>query len=372
MALRRCLLVVVLASVFASMGNAQYRTTNFEVHAPNKEIAEKVGKWAEYYRKIKAVEWLGQEMPNWPTPCPLFISVTDEGPSGATSFEYSRAHPLIDMKIQGPIERVLASVLPHEITHTVFASYFRRPVPRWADEGGSVLSEDDEERDRHDKIVRSILNRGAQFQLRTLFTLPDYPRSGDKIMCLYAQGFSISHYLVYISNRQTFLRFVHQGLQSNNWDAAVQAHFGLRNVEELEASWLKFLRDTKGQTPTMLAKAKEKGGQATYTATANTGSPAAQTVSNTTTVRLTVPMDALQPVPVVRGAMPETKNPVYGQPVVKPGYLPDYPPAASQPLVPGPAAPSQYQPIPVQLGAPQFPQPAPAVSGNVSPVGFPK
>ncbi len=50
------------------------------------------------------------------------------------------------MNIEGPLDRLLSSVLPHEITHTVFAHYFRTPVPRWADEGGSVLSEDDLER----------------------------------------------------------------------------------------------------------------------------------------------------------------------------------------------------------------------------------
>jgi hypothetical protein len=379
MVLRRCLLAVVLFSVFASMGNAQYRTQNFDVHAPTKEIAQQVGQWAEYYRKVKAVEWLGHEMPNWPQPCPLFVTVTDEGPSGATSFQFAPQGGVVsmEMRIQGPLTRLLASVLPHEITHTVFAYYFRRAVPRWADEGGSVLSEDDTERDKHDKIVRGILNRGGQFQLRQLFTLPDYPRSGDKVMCLYAQGFSVSHYLVYISNRQTFLRFVNQGMQTNNWDSAVQAHFGLRNVEELEAAWLKFLRDTKGQSPSMLAKAKEKGNQPTYTATAGNGAQPAQTAS-ATVVRLTVPPgDPLQPVPVVRSAMPE--------PTPKPGYLPDYVPSGSQqnwhpspaaqpappPYVP-PPAPSQYQPIPVQLGNPQFPQPVQTVPGSASPVGFPR
>jgi len=67
------------------------------------------------------------------------------------------------MEIQGPLDRLLASVLPHEITHTVFAHHFRQPVPRWADEGGSVLSEDDLERERHDKLTRSILNQGSKF-----------------------------------------------------------------------------------------------------------------------------------------------------------------------------------------------------------------
>ena len=45
---------------------------------------------------------------------------------------------------KGPASALKNSVLPHEVTHTVFAHHFRQPVPRWADEGGSVYSEDDD------------------------------------------------------------------------------------------------------------------------------------------------------------------------------------------------------------------------------------
>ena len=82
-----------------------------------------------------------------------------EGPSGATSFQFGQGQVLgMKMEIQGPLERLVRSVLPHEVTHTVFAYHFRQPVPRWADEGGAVLSEDDIERNRHDQLVRMILN----------------------------------------------------------------------------------------------------------------------------------------------------------------------------------------------------------------------
>jgi hypothetical protein len=46
---RRWFIVVLAGSIFASMG-AQYRTQNFEVHAPSQEVAQQVGQWAEYYR----------------------------------------------------------------------------------------------------------------------------------------------------------------------------------------------------------------------------------------------------------------------------------------------------------------------------------
>src|SRR5947207_8952932 len=124
----------VLVAVFASMG-ASYRTPNFTVEAATPQIAQQVGQYAEHYRKEKAIQWLGSEMPRWPEPCPLRVTVTMGGSGGATSFAFDRGQVLgQNMHIEGTLERLLASVLPHEVTHTVFAYHFRQPVPRWADE----------------------------------------------------------------------------------------------------------------------------------------------------------------------------------------------------------------------------------------------
>src|SRR5271157_4004406 len=110
-------LVLALAAVFSSMG-ASYRTQNFLVQAPTPQIAEQAGQWAEHYRKEKALLWLGQEMPPWPEPCPLIVQVTMDGPSGETTFSFEPLR-VGHMKIRGPLDRLLASVLPHEVTHTV-------------------------------------------------------------------------------------------------------------------------------------------------------------------------------------------------------------------------------------------------------------
>ena len=142
------------------------------------------------------------------------------------------------MHIEGPLDRLLASVLPHEITHTVFAYYFRQPLPRWADEGGAVLSEDDIERNRHDRLVRSILNTpGRAIPLRRLFSLTQYP---PDVMVLYAEGYSVSNFLVASSSRQVFLNFVAQGMRGD-WDGAVRTNYGYNSVEELEKAWVESL-----------------------------------------------------------------------------------------------------------------------------------
>jgi hypothetical protein len=350
-------LVLVLVSVFASMG-AQYRTTNFIVYAPTPQIAQQIGQYAENYRREKALLWLGQEMPRWPQPTPLHVQVNMEGPSGATSFHFGQGQVLsINMEIQGPLDRLLASVLPHEITHTVFAYYFRQPVPRWADEGGSVLSEDDIERDRHDKLTRSILNQGRQIPLRRLLSLKEYPR---EVMCLYAQGYSLSDYLVKRSDRRTFLSFLAHGMQ-NGWDSAAQSFYGHRSVEELEEAWLKHLRDTKHQPDTLLAQNQAK----------TPGTPTGRNL-----VRMTAPpVQPLDPAPVVRGAMPN--NDQMGQRFNSnpgPTWRPVYPvPATSiDQIPPPPPGPIGQVPVPVQLGSPQYGPSPQHVPVGISPVGFPR
>jgi hypothetical protein len=338
MAARRWI-VIVLAGALSSLG-AQYRTQNFLVDAPTPAIAEQVGQYAEHYRREKALQWLGQEMPPWPEPCPLKVTVTLNGSGGATSFAFDRGQILgIDMHVEGSLDRLLASVLPHEITHTVFAHRFRCPLPRWADEGGSVLSEDDQERARHDQMVRQILNTpGRAIPLRRLFSLMKYP---PDVMVLYAEGYSVSSFLVGQSSRPAFLAFVAHGMRGD-WDGAVRTHYRYNSVEELEQAWLQHLRTTRQPPPNVLAS-NNGGGRVE-------ANPAHRVV-----VRQTVPpaqplLEA--PQPIYRGqapaAEPETRA---GASPGHPGYLPDARPA----------------PTPVQLGAPQF-APAPPQLGQPIPV----
>ncbi len=173
MMMRQFLLGIVISTIFGvtQISAATIRTKNFIVTAPNVKLAEEFGELAEKYRKEKALYWLGYEMKQWQTPCPLQIIIDQSGTFGATEFNF-QAHPLTQsMRISGKYDRLKDSVLPHEITHTVFAYHFKRPVPRWADEGGSVYSEDEQERVRHDQICRQILNTGHGMTLNRLFRL---------------------------------------------------------------------------------------------------------------------------------------------------------------------------------------------------------
>lgn len=222
---------------------ATVTSTNFIVHARQQAVAEQVARYAEYYRKSKAIEWLGQEIPDWNSPCEVEVKITFGGAGGATSFSFEGGQVLgQSMVVEGSLERILHSVLPHEITHTIFAAKFRRPLPRWADEGGAVLSEDHEEIARHDLLVRKIINRGNMIPLSRLFILTEYPRD---VMALYAQGFSVARYLVSLRGRQKFLEFVDHG-QQIGWDYAVHHDYGFASVDALEYQWIQWLRAGRG------------------------------------------------------------------------------------------------------------------------------
>ncbi|MCE9531797.1 MAG: hypothetical protein K8T89_11840 [Planctomycetes bacterium] len=235
-------ITALLATAGTSDAAAKVQTANFIVEAPTQEIAQEFAKLSEHFRKQKALEWLGREMPTWATPCPLRVSVTMSGAKGATSFIFPEGQVSQTMFIEGPLDRLRNSVLPHEITHTVLAHHFRRPVPRWADEGGSVYSEDELERTRHDRMCRDILNAGRGMPLRRLFNLKDYP---SDVMVLYAEGYSVSKYLIEMSDRQTFLNFVGHGMQWG-WDDAAKTHYQFKTIDEMEQAWLDHLRKNKG------------------------------------------------------------------------------------------------------------------------------
>jgi hypothetical protein len=352
MATRRSLPVIFVW--LTSLMGAAYPTQNFMIEAPNIQIAQQIGQAAEYYRREKAILWLGQEMPPWPERCPVRVTVTMSGPGGATSFAFDRGRVLGQhMNIEGPLDRLLSSVLPHEVTHTVFAYYFRQPLPRWADEGGAVLSEDQLERDRHDQLVRHILNTpGREIPLRRLFALQDYP--GD-VMCLYAEGYSVADFLIASSNRQQFLGFIATGM-SYGWDQAVRSYYRYNSVEELEGAWLAHLRATK-RMPVQLAQNTDPNHSVMIRRTVPPGLPTAQA-------------------PIYRGQADDSES--QGSVLTsRPGYLPDYQNMSG-------AAPQGTTRVPrISLGVPQplpvtpaqpVPYPPPPVRTNTSgsPVGYPQ
>jgi hypothetical protein len=229
-----------LAASLVSLG-ASYRTPNFVVRAADREMAKEVGQAAEKYRHELAIEWLGKEMPTWYQPCPITVEVGPQlGAGGATSFIFDHGDVFgWQMNIQGSRERILDSVLPHEVTHTIFASYFRCPLPRWADEGASSTVEHDSERRKQQRLLIQFLQTRRGIAFNDMFAMKQYPRD---ILPLYAQGHSLATFLVAQGGKRKFLHYVKDGLDTNDWRTATSAHYRFASLGKLQSAWLDWVR----------------------------------------------------------------------------------------------------------------------------------
>jgi hypothetical protein len=231
--------IVFYGSQFANASG--YRTTNFTVAAPTPQLAKEIGDRAEACRREQAIEWLGKELPPWNKPCPIHARVaTNLGAGGATSFVFDRGQVFgWKMNIQGSRERILDSVVPHEVTHTIFATYFRQPLPRWADEGACTTVEHRSEVAKQERMLIQFLKTRRGIPFSDMFVMKEYPRD---VMPLYAQGHSLAQWLIENRGRKAFLEFLADGMQDENWPRAVRQHYGFDGLASLQNAWLDWVK----------------------------------------------------------------------------------------------------------------------------------
>jgi hypothetical protein len=249
-----CLAALIGCGGTTPAAAAGFRTANFLVDAPTPELARKIGEASEHYRQTLAVEWLGKPLPRWSRPCPIKAQVAPNlGAGGATSFVFDQGEVFNwTMTIQGSEERIIDSVLPHEITHTIFASHFRRPLPRWADEGACTTVEHPVERARQHRMLVEFLTTSRGIAFPEMFAMREYPAD---VLPLYAQGYSLARYLIERGGRHKYVNFVADGLASENWSAALAKHYGVKTVAQMQTVWLDWVKQGCPAPPAALAAA---------------------------------------------------------------------------------------------------------------------
>ena len=279
---------------------AGYRTANFTVDAPTPQLAKEIGDAAELYRSQLAQEWLGKALPNWAKPCPIKARVAPNlGAGGETSFVFDRGE-VFDwrMNIQGSRERLLDSVVPHEVTHTIFASHFRQPIPRWADEGACTTVEHRSEIAKQEQMLIEFLQTRRGIPFSNMFAMKDYPQD---VLPLYAQGHSLARFLIDQRGKREFMAFLEDGLLDGDWIGAVRDRYGYRDLHVLQDSWQNWV--VQGRPPLQLA--------------ANANTQAILVASHETPAALPLPLPLpLRPAPaaVFRGQRHGAITPMPGQP----------------------------------------------------------
>lgn len=232
-------------------------TAHFVVNAPDPVLARKIGQEAERLRKELAIQWLGHELGQWDDKCPIFVELSMHS-GGETSFafvtdsnEESRPRSW-KMTIFGTPERLLDSVLPHEVTHTIFASHFGRPLPRWADEGACTIVEHESERAKNHQMLIDFLHTNRGIPFNRMYEMKQYP---NDILPLYAQGHSLSKFLVMKKGRRHFLDYIADGMYNEErgpllqgWNRSTEKFYGFRDLSTLQEAWIDWVRTGSQET----------------------------------------------------------------------------------------------------------------------------
>lgn len=228
---------LILISLLGSTG-ANYQTRNFIVTAPTAEIAKTVGVAAETYRRDLATFWIGQPLPNWSRPCKLRVKTGALGAGGETKFQFVGNEVVNwNMYVQGSLERILDSVLPHEVNHTIFACHFRRPLPRWADEGAATLFEHRSEQAKQLGLLNQVIRSDRELiNLNRLLTMKEYPKGYRPMLILYAEGYALADFLVQQGGQKKYLKFLADG-ERIGWTQAIKSNYSHGGVDALQKNW---------------------------------------------------------------------------------------------------------------------------------------
>lgn len=226
--------------LIASTALAQGRTANFVVTGAEPSLCKVVAEHCEIWRRYHAETWLGAALPDWPAPCEVSITPDNSNGGGATSFifHHNTAEQFSGNWVGRP-DKLLDDVVPHEVMHTVLASHFGRPLPRWIDEGICTVVESPESRELQRTQLREFLSSRRGIPFNQMVALADYP---PDMLPLYAQGHSVAEYLLTRGDRRRLLNFVADGLNSTNWTAAAAKHYGFRDLSAFQESWLAWFR----------------------------------------------------------------------------------------------------------------------------------
>ena len=221
----------------------RYETRNFAIlDARTAEMAREFGETAERCRRELALLWLGQELPNWPEKCPISVRVGELGAKGEASFTFNQGKVYgWEMKVQGTRERIMDSVLPHEISHTIFATYFCRKLPRWLDEGAATSVEHISERSNYRRLLLEYVDPAIRraIPFNRMVEMQEYP--DHDVLPLYAQCNSVAEFLIAQGGNRRFMEFAKTGLDSDDWNAAIRKHYGYDNLGDLQVVWIRWV-----------------------------------------------------------------------------------------------------------------------------------
>lgn len=109
-------------------------------------------------------------------------------------------------------------------------------------------------------MLIQFLKTGRGIAFSSMFAMKEYPAD---VLPLYAQGHSLATYFIGQGGKAKYLQFLADGMQDEDWTAAVHKHYGFADLAQLQNTWLEWVRSgsrplqptTAGDQPILLASA---------------------------------------------------------------------------------------------------------------------
>ena len=223
---------------------------NIEVVGVSEERAAVIQEHAERVRRIAFEQLLATTDPlPWNEPCLIvvhstaasFVAAVGVEPvaiRGATSIEFfAERVSSRQIDVMGDGDETVPDALAHELVHVVLADHFSRlPPPRWADEGMAVLFDSLLKQQRHNADLEHAVKHGQTWSAGDLAALEEYPDSLRRQQVFYGQSAALVRWLIAEQGAATFIRFVDDS-STVGFSAALQDHYGLDAVADLEPAW---------------------------------------------------------------------------------------------------------------------------------------
>ncbi len=141
----------------------------------------------------------------------------------------------------------LDALLPHEMAHLIFRDYvgFKGEVPLWIDEGVAQWMEP-KKREAVKYAVKNLEKQGKLISLQRMMTL-DVRQSNDSafVTSFYIQAMSLVSFLINKYSAARFTNFCRQLRDGKSITESLKFAYpvSIRSVDELQAKWLKYIRE---------------------------------------------------------------------------------------------------------------------------------
>lgn len=205
---------------------------NFLITAPTAELAQECLASAETCRLEIAKCWLDEKLPPsvGRTMLRLKLSETeDEALSLLADSKERLSHCVwLTASLSG-----MRTALAHEMAHVVLATRYPGEIPAWVHEAVAGSYDGPLRHSTRKGILDWFCRTNNWPRLERLLQAPRIPRQD---MASYSAAVSLSEFLLTRGDRFRFIEFALAG-HGQGWDAALQRHYQIQNVAQLQELW---------------------------------------------------------------------------------------------------------------------------------------